>query len=113
MHNVAVSAWATSTFTKGSKMSLFELACEPSVQLIRESGISAKEIDAVLFSSCAIQALMLWLLLLQLLRRAYVILYSWLEQKRQTALVTSWYGTSVEGLLCFQYTGPQYLRKPI
>jgi acetyl-CoA C-acetyltransferase len=53
MHNVAVSAWATSTFTKGSKMSLFELACEPSVQLIRESGISAKEIDAVLFSSCA------------------------------------------------------------
>ena len=53
MHNVAVSAWATSTFTKGSKMSLFELACEPSVQLIRESGVSAKEIDAVLFSSCA------------------------------------------------------------
>ncbi|MBN1645817.1 thiolase family protein [Candidatus Woesearchaeota archaeon] len=53
MHNVAVSAWATSTFTKGSKMSLFELACEPSVELIRESGISAKEIDAVLFSSCA------------------------------------------------------------
>jgi acetyl-CoA C-acetyltransferase len=34
-------------------MSLFELACEPSVQLIRESGVSAKEIDAVLFSSCA------------------------------------------------------------
>jgi acetyl-CoA C-acetyltransferase len=53
MHKVAVSSWATSTFTKGSKMSLFELACEPSVQLIRESGISAKEIDAVLFSSCA------------------------------------------------------------
>jgi acetyl-CoA C-acetyltransferase len=53
MHKVGVSAWATSTFTKGSKMSLFELACEPSVQLIRESGISAKEIDAVLFSSCA------------------------------------------------------------
>jgi acetyl-CoA C-acetyltransferase len=53
MHKIAVSSWATSTFTKGSKMSLFELACEPSVQLIRESGISAKEIDAVLFSSCA------------------------------------------------------------
>jgi acetyl-CoA C-acetyltransferase len=53
MHKVAVSSWATSTFTKGSKMSLFELACEPSVQLIRESGISSKEIDAVLFSSCA------------------------------------------------------------
>jgi acetyl-CoA C-acetyltransferase len=34
-------------------MSLFELACEPSVQLLRQSGISANEIDAVLFSSCA------------------------------------------------------------
>jgi acetyl-CoA C-acetyltransferase len=53
MRKVAVSSWATSTFTKGSKMSLFELACEPSVQLLRESGISANEIDAVLFSSCA------------------------------------------------------------
>jgi acetyl-CoA C-acetyltransferase len=53
MRKVAVSSWATSTFTKDSKMSLFELACEPSVQLIKESGISAKEIEAVLFSSCA------------------------------------------------------------
>src|SRR5688500_2868285 len=53
MRKVAVSSWATSTFTKGSKMSLFELACEPSVQLIRRNGLSAKEIDAVLFSSCA------------------------------------------------------------
>src|ERR671921_1081033 len=53
MHNVAVSSWATSTFTKDSKMSLFELACEPSVQLIRGNRLSAKEIDAVLFSSCA------------------------------------------------------------
>jgi acetyl-CoA C-acetyltransferase len=53
MRNVAVTSWATSTFSKGSKMSLFELACEPSVQLLRECGISANEIDAVLFSSCA------------------------------------------------------------
>jgi acetyl-CoA C-acetyltransferase len=53
MRKVAVSSWATSTFTKGSKMSLFELACEPSVQLIRRNRLSAKEIDAVLFSSCA------------------------------------------------------------
>ena len=53
MRKVAVSSWATSTFTKGSKMSLFELACEPSVQLIRKNHLSAKEIDAVLFSSCA------------------------------------------------------------
>jgi acetyl-CoA C-acetyltransferase len=53
MRKVAISSWATSTFTKGSETSLFELACEPSVQLIRENGISAKEIDAVLFSTCA------------------------------------------------------------
>jgi acetyl-CoA C-acetyltransferase len=53
MRKVAVSSWATSTFTKGSEMSLFELACEPSVQLIKESGISVKDIDAVLLSSCA------------------------------------------------------------
>ena len=53
MRKVAVTSWATSTFSKGSKMSLFELACEPSVQLLRQSGISANEIDAVLFSSCA------------------------------------------------------------
>ncbi len=53
MRKVAVSSWATSTFTKGSKMTLYELACEPSVQLLRHSDISAKEIDAVLFSSCS------------------------------------------------------------
>ena len=53
MRKVAVSSWATSTFTKDSKMSLFELALEPSIQLIRKNGISPKEIDAVLFSTCA------------------------------------------------------------
>jgi acetyl-CoA C-acetyltransferase len=53
MRKVAISSSATSRFTKGSKMSLVELACEPSVQILKKSGISAKEIDAVLFSSCA------------------------------------------------------------
>jgi len=53
MNRVAVSSWATSTFTKGTTKSLFDLACEPSVQVIRDSGISANDIDAVLFSSCA------------------------------------------------------------
>jgi acetyl-CoA C-acetyltransferase len=53
MRKVAVSSWATSTFTKDSQMSLFELALEPSIQLIRQNGISPKEIDAVLFSTCA------------------------------------------------------------
>jgi acetyl-CoA C-acetyltransferase len=53
MRKVAVCSWATSTFKKSSKISLFELACEPSIRLIRENGISPKEIDAVLFSTCA------------------------------------------------------------
>jgi acetyl-CoA C-acetyltransferase len=53
MRKVAISSCATSRFTKDSKMSLFELACEPSVQILKKDGISANEIDAVLFSSCA------------------------------------------------------------
>ncbi len=53
MGRVAISSSATSTFTKRSKKSLFELACEPCVRLLSNQGISANEIDAVLFSSCA------------------------------------------------------------
>jgi acetyl-CoA C-acetyltransferase len=34
-------------------MSVFELACEPCVEILKNDGISTKEIDAVLFSSCA------------------------------------------------------------
>jgi acetyl-CoA C-acetyltransferase len=53
MKKVAISSWATSSFTKGTTKSLFDLACEPSVQVIRDSGMSPTQIDAVLFSSCA------------------------------------------------------------
>ncbi|MDQ3837411.1 MAG: thiolase family protein [Thermoproteota archaeon] len=53
MRKIAISSWATSAFTRGSATSLFELACEPALQLIRESSISPKEIDALFFSSCA------------------------------------------------------------
>lgn len=53
MNRVVVSSWATSTFTKGTTKSLFDLACEPSIQVIRDSGKSARDIDAVLVSSCA------------------------------------------------------------
>ena len=52
MHKVAISSCATSTFTKDSKMSLFELACDPAVQVLKKNSISANEVDAVLFSSC-------------------------------------------------------------
>jgi acetyl-CoA C-acetyltransferase len=53
MRKVAISSSATSRFSRHSNMSLFELACEPSVQILKEDAISSKEIDAVLFSSCA------------------------------------------------------------
>ena len=53
MRKVAISSWATSAFTRESAMSLFELACDPAIQLIRENNISSKEIDALFFSSCA------------------------------------------------------------
>jgi acetyl-CoA C-acetyltransferase len=52
MRRVAISSSATSTFTKDSKISLFDLASEPSAQVLKKSGVSAKEVDAVLFSSC-------------------------------------------------------------
>jgi acetyl-CoA C-acetyltransferase len=52
VRNVAVCSYATSKFTKRSNDSIFELACQPCIQIIRESQISKTEIDAVLFSSC-------------------------------------------------------------
>jgi acetyl-CoA C-acetyltransferase len=53
VRRVAISSCATSRFTKDSKMSLFELGCEPCIEILKKDGISTKEIDAVLFSSCA------------------------------------------------------------
>ena len=53
MRNVAVCSFATSKFTRSSKLSIFELACQPCIKIIKESQISKTEIDAVLFSSCS------------------------------------------------------------
>lgn len=53
MRRVAISSWATSKFAKDSKMPLLELACEPCADILKRNDISEKEIDAVLFSSCA------------------------------------------------------------
>jgi len=52
VRRVAISSWATSKFAKDSKMSLLELACEPCAEIMK-NGVSGKEIDAILFSSCA------------------------------------------------------------
>jgi acetyl-CoA C-acetyltransferase len=53
MRKVIVSCWATSIFSKDSWRSLFDLACDPCIEILRKNEICAKEIDAVLFSSCA------------------------------------------------------------
>lgn len=60
MRRVAISSWSTSKFTKDSKhttsshiSSVLELACEPSAEILKKHDISASEIDAVMFSSCA------------------------------------------------------------
>ena len=52
MRRVAISSWATSKFAKDSRMPLLELACEPCTEILKNS-VPRKEIDAVLFSSCA------------------------------------------------------------
>jgi acetyl-CoA C-acetyltransferase len=53
VRRVAISSWATSKFVKDSKLSLFELACEPCVEILKDGNVSRKDIDAVIFSSCA------------------------------------------------------------
>jgi len=53
VRRVAISSWATSKFVKDSKLPLFELACQPCIEILKDNNISRKEIDAVMFSSCA------------------------------------------------------------
>ncbi len=53
MRNVAICSYATSKFTKDSDLSVFELACQPCIDILRENKILKSEIDAVLFSSCS------------------------------------------------------------
>ena len=52
MPRVAIHSAASSRFSRDSNKSIFELACEPSIKILKESGIG-KEIDAVLVSTCA------------------------------------------------------------
>lgn len=53
MRRVAISSWATSKFVKDSKQSLFELACDPCVEILKNCNISRREVDSLLLSSCA------------------------------------------------------------
>ncbi|WP_337863147.1 thiolase family protein [Nitrososphaera sp.] len=56
MRRVAIAAAATSKFTKSSDRPIFELACEPCIEILRETekkGERKKDIDAVLLSTCS------------------------------------------------------------
>ncbi len=50
MRRVAISSAATSRFTKASDRPIFDIACEPCMDILKENG---KDVDAVLFSTCA------------------------------------------------------------
>ena len=49
MRRVAIASAATSRFTKASEKPIFELACEPCFEIVRDFG---KGIDAVMLSTC-------------------------------------------------------------
>lgn len=53
MHRVAISSYATSKFRKESELSLFELACQPCIEILKQNKISKNKIDAVLLSTCS------------------------------------------------------------
>ena len=53
MHKVAVVSYGTSKFSKESKLSLFELACQPCIEILKKNKITKHKIDAVLFSTCS------------------------------------------------------------
>jgi acetyl-CoA C-acetyltransferase len=52
---VAIAAYATTKFRRSSEKSLFESACEPCRNILAQDEIIRNEIDAVLFSTCAIE----------------------------------------------------------
>jgi acetyl-CoA C-acetyltransferase len=51
VNRVAISTAATSKFTKATERSIFDIACEPCVEVLNNHG--DKNIDALLFSSCS------------------------------------------------------------
>jgi acetyl-CoA C-acetyltransferase len=53
MNKVAIIDYATTKFRKLIEKPLYELACEPSMEILRSSKITANEVDGLLFSSCS------------------------------------------------------------
>jgi acetyl-CoA C-acetyltransferase len=53
VRKVAIISSQTGKFTKDSNLSLFELACQPCIDVMKDSRIRKDNIDAVIFSSCS------------------------------------------------------------
>ena len=53
MNKVAIVDYATTKFRKLTNKSVYELACEPSMEILRSSKITANKIEGLLFSSCS------------------------------------------------------------
>ncbi|MGI0028721.1 MAG: thiolase family protein [Nitrososphaera sp.] len=52
MRRVAIVSQASSNFSRDSEKGIFDLACEPCIDILRNSSVERNEIDAVLLSSC-------------------------------------------------------------
>ena len=52
LRKVAIISSQNSKFTKDSNLSLFELACQPCIDILKEGVIYKDDIDAVILSSC-------------------------------------------------------------
>lgn len=55
MRKVAIASSATTAFRKSSDLSIYELACEPSVELLKATTLRREDIDAVIVSSCSVE----------------------------------------------------------
>ncbi|HKU49409.1 MAG TPA: thiolase family protein [Nitrososphaera sp.] len=52
MNRVAIVSWATSQFAKDSGRSIFELACDPCITILRSTAVLGRKPDGLLLSSC-------------------------------------------------------------
>lgn len=53
MNKVAIVDYATTKFRKLTEKSLLELACEPSIEILKSSKITAKKVEGLFLSSCS------------------------------------------------------------
>jgi acetyl-CoA C-acetyltransferase len=53
MNKVAIVGYSTAKFRRSTDKSVYELACEPSMDILRSSNLAANRIEGLLFSSCS------------------------------------------------------------